>query len=219
METVALVLAGISLTATVLLLLLVLGLARELGVVLQRMGPTTARAVALGPRLDEAIPIDSLQTDEGSPIPLTTTKAPRAMLFFVAPSCSVCEELAPAVRAFAGQYKGIVEALVISRAPDEQKDRLWTEQLEGTGGRYINAATPAQRMQITSTPFALLVEGKSGRVVTKGVINSLEQIESLIEVRTFGKPHHHEEEEAPLVELEHLKNRVGHSADVDGVQV
>jgi len=78
---------------------------------------------------------------------------------FTAPGCAVCEHLLPALRALRGQYR----------------DVLVHELLNGPATAPVFA-----EFRVRSTPYFVAVD-RSGIVRGRGVANSLEQIELLIE--------------------------------------
>lgn len=85
--------------------------------------------------------------------------APLTLVAFTAPGCAICEQLLPALRALRGQYRDVVIH----------------EILNGPA-----AAPVFGEFRVRSTPYFVAID-RAGIVRGRGVANSLEQIELLIE--------------------------------------
>jgi thiol-disulfide isomerase/thioredoxin len=97
--------------------------------------------------------------------------SPLTLVAFTAPGCAVCEQLLPALRALRGQYR----------------DVRVHELLNGP----VTAPLFAE-FRVRSTPYFVAVD-PSGIVRGRGVANSLEQIELLIEEAVQLEPTVHDE--------------------------
>src|SRR5690242_11748662 len=86
-----------------LLAVAVLALARQVGVLHERIAPVGALSMGRGPQPGEAAPKIAARTladtvlNIGGPLPPGTLQ----LLFFVAPTCPVCKTLLPTAKAFA----------------------------------------------------------------------------------------------------------------------
>jgi uncharacterized membrane protein YphA (DoxX/SURF4 family) len=139
----AVVLLGV---CVAVLALLVLALYRQVGVLSQRLGPSTALEIAEeGPVLN-------------SPPPPLEGLAGRGaeLVAFVSANCRLCHELSPAFRAVSG-------AELTVRAVEEG-----------------DAPEVFESWNVPGTPFVALVI--DGVVRAKGLVNSLEQIDGLIDL-------------------------------------
>ncbi len=141
----------------VLLLVLcvvVVALARQVGTLHLRMGPRGALEIDTeGPALGEALPsVDVLDAD-GAPLVLGGAGA-RRLVLFSSPTCMVCRDVAPALPA-AARAGDLVPQVV--HDPDAER-----------------------AFEVPGTPF-LLVLDELGIVRAKGTVNNLEQVEGLID--------------------------------------
>lgn len=141
----------------VLLLVLcvvVVALARQVGTLHLRMGPRGALEIDTeGPALGEALPPLDARGADGAPIVLGGAGA-RRLVLFSSPTCMVCREVAPALPAAA-------------RAADLVPQVVHDPDAEGA-------------FEIPGTPF-LLVLDELGIVRAKGTVNNLEQMEGLVD--------------------------------------
>lgn len=136
------------------LCIVVVALARQVGTLHLRMGPRGALEIDTeGPALGEALPpVDALDTD-GARLVLGGA-GKRRLVLFSSPTCMVCREVAPALPA-AARAGDLVPQVV--HDPDAER-----------------------AFEISGTPF-LLVLDELGIVRAKGTVNNLEQMEGLVD--------------------------------------
>jgi methylamine dehydrogenase accessory protein MauD len=169
-----------------LFLVLLLALTRQIGVILVRLGPTVARetvdGLTVGALLDPVV----LRDVGGSEHRVGPAAYGSTLLLFVAPGCQTCRELVSGVRAFAAQYAHDVRTLAISTAAPTDLDEFYLSRLSPTVP-YIRDRAFADQLLVKATPFAILLDAQN-RVTSKGIVNSLEQLESLlaVEVTTWA---------------------------------
>jgi hypothetical protein len=141
----------------VLLLVLcvvVVALARQVGTLHLRLGPRGALEIDdEGPQLGEALPAMRARGADGATITIGGAGAGRLVLFS-SPTCIVCREVAPGVPA-AARAGGLVTQIV----HDPQAERTF---------------------DVPGTPF-LVVLDELGIVRAKGTVNNLEQVEGLVD--------------------------------------
>ena len=84
----------------------VLALARQVGVLHERIAPVGALTMGRGPQPGEAAPKIAAPTLGDAVVNIGGALAPGAMqlLFFVAPTCPVCKKLLPTAHAFADAF-------------------------------------------------------------------------------------------------------------------
>ncbi|MEK6225514.1 MAG: hypothetical protein AABM40_04380 [Chloroflexota bacterium] len=169
-----------------LFLVMLLALTRQIGVILVRLGPTVARetvdGLAVGAFLESVVLRDISGTEHRvGPAAYGST-----LLLFIAPGCQTCRELVSGVRAFAAQYARDVRTLAISTAAATELDEFYLSRLSPTVP-YIRDRAFADQLLVKATPFAILLDSHN-RVTSKGIVNSLEQLESLlaVEVTTWA---------------------------------
>jgi hypothetical protein len=136
------------------LAIVVAALARQIGVLHLRLGPLGALEVDdEGPPIGEAPEARTSRGRDGTPT-LVGGPGPRRLLAFVSPTCPICERLLPSFPA-AAAATGFVPQVVSD--PD----------LEAAYG-------------VPGTPFVVVLD-ELGMVRSKGTVNSLEQVEGLLD--------------------------------------
>jgi methylamine dehydrogenase accessory protein MauD len=165
------------------LTLAVLALARQVGVLFERISPMGALTLSGGPRVGEAAPLLRLQSLAGEAVQVGAPAAVSQMLFFLSPTCPVCKKLLPALRALAAAERGRLQVVLASDGEEAEHRAFW--QREKLALPYVLSAELGLAFQISKLPYAVLIGG-DGRVSAKGLVNSREQLESLLEAERVG---------------------------------
>ena len=177
--TLGVILLGV---ANLTFMVLLLALTRQVGLILVRLGPSVARetvdSLPIGERMDPV----SLTDTRGLTHVIQPTKYGQTLLVFVAPACESCRDLLKGLRAFATQYAHDVRVFVISTAPESDLDPVYASQLAPVVP-YIRDRAFGKTMRVKATPYALLLDSANS-LVSKGIVNSLEHLESLVVVET-----------------------------------
>jgi methylamine dehydrogenase accessory protein MauD len=156
----------------VVLCIVVVALARQIGTLHLRLGPRGALEIDdEGPALGEVPPRIETTDVNGEAITIGGGGRPQFLLF-VSPTCKVCEDVLPALPlvARAGRLEPL---LVTDSAPGVQM------LLEKNVSAPLVAAPEAARAYLVpGTPYAVVLDA-SGAVRAKGTVNNLEQMEGL----------------------------------------
>jgi methylamine dehydrogenase accessory protein MauD len=170
------------------LLVLVLTMARLIGLLYRRFPPYGARGDADGVPIGSKIPPYRGISIDGDAIevPDPLTRRP-GIVVFVSPSCGACAELAPAIRSIWRSDSKDVAILIAATAGDEEAARAFAEEHHLAGIPYVVAPEWAAANNIMGTPYAVGIDADSV-VRAKGVANHLEHLDSLLE-HLKGKPH------------------------------
>jgi hypothetical protein len=138
----------------VVLCVVVVALARQVGTLHLRLGPRGALEIDTeGPALGEPLPAIEARGAEGAPVVVGGPGA-RRLVLFSSPTCVVCREVAPALPAAA-------------RAADLVPQVIHDPGVERT-------------FEVPGTPFVLVLD-EIGVVRAKGTVNNLEQVEGLVD--------------------------------------
>ncbi len=174
----------IQLIVTVALAVLVFGLARQVGVLHERVAPMGAMTSDRGPELGEPAPALSLRSLAGQTLELggASTSGRVRLLLFVASSCPVCKKLLPIARSFA-HAEHIELILVGDGAADEQRSLIERFGLHALS--YVNSPLVGMTYQVGKLPYAVLIDAE-GIIRAKGLVNSREHLESLIVAAETG---------------------------------
>lgn len=167
------------------LLVAVLALARQIGVLYERIAPMGALILDQGPKVGDPSPVFDLtplgggaRISVGRPGPFST------LLFFVSPTCPVCKKLLPIVRSTAKAEAAWLE-LVFASDGDEAKQRAFYAKAALGAFPYVLSTELGLAFKVAKLPYAVLLD-EGGRVRAKGLVNSREQLESLFTAKDLG---------------------------------
>lgn len=170
--------------ATLGLGLLVLVLARQIGVLHERIAPVGALAIDSGPKVGELAPAMELAALDGRVIGLGRPRERGLLLFFLSPTCPVCKKLLPVLRSMQTAEARTLEIVLASDgALDEHRRFQQAERLDSFP--YLVSAELGMGFRVAKLPYAVLIDA-DGRIRGKGLVNNREQIESLLEARELG---------------------------------
>ncbi|MGB0621499.1 MAG: methylamine dehydrogenase accessory protein MauD [Myxococcota bacterium] len=178
--TQALVVSVVALWILVLVLAgVVFALARQVGVLHERIAPAGALALSDGPKVGEAAPAVAAESLAGSiaRIGEADPDGRGRLVFFVSPRCPVCKSLLPTVKRIARE--GAVKLVIASDGPEEDHAGLAKEHDLALDDYYLSAELGV-RYGIAKLPYAVLMDG-DGIVRGQGIVNTREHVESLFE--------------------------------------
>lgn len=137
--------------AVLVLSVAVVALLRQIGVLHARLAPMGVHFAGEGPELHAAAPAAGPDVDYG--------RTDLTLVAFTAPDCEICARLRPSLAALRSQYREL--AMV---------------ELEHGPG----TASAFRAFNVSTTPYFVAVD-RGGVVRGRGVANSLEQVEELID--------------------------------------
>jgi methylamine dehydrogenase accessory protein MauD len=163
--------------------LTVFALARQVGVLHERVAPAGALTPTSGPKVGEQSPRFELADLRQRPITIGGVNDAATLVMFISPTCPVCRGLVPTARALARQ-EGL--ALVFaSDGEDVRQHETYADDLDLGDYPYVLSEALGMRFGVSKLPFALLIDG-SGVLVGKGLVNTREHLESLVEAMRTG---------------------------------
>ena len=177
--------------AVVVLSILVLGLvaavfalARQVGIIYERIAPMGALTMDAGPKVGEAAPIFDLIGLSGERIEIGRSATVSTLLFFLSPNCPVCKKLLPILKSTAKSEQSWLRIVFASdgERTAQEKFRAATK-LERFP--YLLSSELGMTFKVSRLPYAILID-EQGRVRSKGLVNSREQIESLFNAKELG---------------------------------
>lgn len=162
----------------------VLALARQVGVLHERIAPVGALALGRGPQTGESAPQLTAHTLAGGTVGIGGPQPAGALrlLFFVSPTCPICKSLLPTVKAFAQSER--LEMLLIGDG-DLDQQRQMAERHGIELERFANAPEVGRAFQVAKLPYAVLIDA-AGVIVAQGLVNSREHLESLVTAHELG---------------------------------
>ena len=164
--------------------LALLALARQVGVLHTRLAPAGALMTGKGPVVGEPAPVLEVETLDGVPLSIgkALAKGRMQLLLFVSPHCPLCKDLIPIARNFAKTEKLDV---VFVGDDDVNEQRAMIARLDMAGLAFVNSSIVGRSFHVDRLPHAVLI-GDAGAVLSKGLVNSREHLESLITAHELG---------------------------------
>lgn len=168
----------------IILALTVLALARQVGVLHERVAPAGALLSGSGPGVGERSPRLEVHTLAGNAIAIGgNANASRALLLlFVSYSCPICKKLIPVAQDFSKSER--LEVLYVGDG-DIAEQRKLLEQFRIDDRRFVNGPEIGLAYRVDKLPYAVLLD-ETGLICAKGLVNSREHLESLIIARETG---------------------------------
>jgi methylamine dehydrogenase accessory protein MauD len=183
----ALVVSNVLLWVVVLgLSAVVVALTRQIGILYERVAPAGALAIGLGPKVGEAAPLVDAPLLSGGRMHLGGPSADgrRTLLFFLSPTCPVCKTLLPVVRRIAREERKRVRLVLASDGP-EAEHRRFVDANDLSDLPYALSTELGVAWKVPRLPYAALLDA-AGVVRSKGLVNSREHLESLLEADERG---------------------------------
>ena len=164
--------------------LALLALARQVGVLHTRLAPAGALMTGKGPVVGEPAPVLDVETLDGVALSIgkALAKGRMQLLLFVSPHCPLCKDLIPIARNFAKTEKLDV---VFVGDDDVNEQRAMIARLDMAGLAFVNSSIVGRSFHVDRLPHAVLI-GDAGAVLSKGLVNSREHLESLITAHELG---------------------------------
>ena len=175
---------AIQLVLTLVLAILLFGLARQVGVLHERVAPMGAMTSDHGPAVGEQSPVLSAATLAGATLQIGAPNARGVsqLLLFVSPTCPVCKKLLPIARSFASAER--LEMLLVGDGDlGEQRAMIRAFELELVP--YVSAPQVGMTFRVGKLPYAVLIDA-AGVIRAKGLVNSREHLESLVVAEETG---------------------------------
>jgi methylamine dehydrogenase accessory protein MauD len=157
-------------------------LARQVGVLHVRLAPAGALLTGKGPVVGEAAPVLEVATIDGTPLAIGKARGRMQLLLFVSPHCPLCKDLIPIAKNFARTEKLDI-VFVGDDALDEQ--RAMIARLDMAGLPFVNGSIVGRTFHVDRLPHAVLI-GDNGTLLSKGLVNSREHLESLVTAHELG---------------------------------
>ena len=181
----ALVVSNLLLWAVVLALLVaVFALARQIGILYERVAPMGALMIDTGPKVGEAAPRLDVPSLHGGSVSIGAAAQHSQLLFFLSPTCPVCKKLLPILKSIASAESSWLRLVFASdgEAPEHQ---AFAKRVGLDAFPYLLSTELGMAFRIGKLPYAVLLDD-GGRVRAKGLVNSREQLESLFTAKELN---------------------------------
>ncbi|AXU19464.1 methylamine dehydrogenase [Novosphingobium sp. THN1] len=172
-------------TAVVVQALLIAALARQVGILHERIAPAGALTLHQKVEVGEVASPMTVTTIEGAPIEIGGKREGRSqLLFFASPDCPVCKTLLPVVRSAANAEADWLDIVVAGDGTKAEYQRLRDNHGLDRVPMVLSEAL-GRAFGVSKLPYAVLLD-ENGRVASLGLVNSREHLESLFEAKERG---------------------------------
>ena len=169
------------------LALVVLALARQVGILHERVAPAGALMPTNGPKVGELTEAMSIADINGQAV---TVGGPsedhmNTLVMFISPTCPVCKSLVPTAKSLASSEKNRLNLVFASDGDKLEQHQAYAKDLSLDKYPYVLSQKLGMSFEVSKLPFAALI-GADGTLQSKGLVNTREHLESLIEAMDTG---------------------------------
>ncbi|MBK8629792.1 MAG: methylamine dehydrogenase [Sphingomonadales bacterium] len=172
--------------AVTVLAALVAALARQVGILHERIAPAGALTLHQKVNVGEVASPMILTTLDGQSLTVGGSKRDgrSQLLFFVSPDCPVCKSLLPVFKSAARAEADWLDAMLVSDGDEAAQRRMVMEQ-DLAGIPFVLSEALGRSFGVAKLPYAVLLD-EAGRVASLGLVNTREHLESLFEAKERG---------------------------------
>jgi methylamine dehydrogenase accessory protein MauD len=169
----------------VVLAFAVFALARQVGVLHERVAPAGALLPTSGPKVGEKTEAVTYHDLNGRPVTVGGPAADRrpSLVLWISPTCPVCRGLVPTARAMARDEK--LRLIFASDGEEIDQHARYVKDLRIGDYPYILSQPLGMKFAVSKLPFAALI-GPDGALRSKGLVNTREHLESLVNSMESG---------------------------------
>ncbi len=159
-----------------------LALARQIGVLYERVAPAGALMINQTLEVGGRAPELTLTGLDGDKIEVGVAAAGKSqLLFFLSPDCPVCNELTPILKSAARAESDWLD-LVLASDGEELDHSAYRRDKGLQEFPYAVSELLGKSCGVAKLPYAVLID-EQGLIASMGIINSREHLESLFEAK------------------------------------
>lgn len=160
---------------------LVAALARQVGVLHERIAPAGALTLHQTLKAGDAAPVLKVQTLDGTALSVGGIRQRSQLLFFLSPDCPICKSLLPVLKWVAAAERSQIDTVLASDGdPVEHREFVASAALGQFP--YILSEDLGRSFGVSKLPYAVLL-APDGKISALGLINTREHLESLFEAQ------------------------------------
>lgn len=159
-------------------------LARQVGILYERVAPMGALITDAGPKLGEVAPKFELPALNGASISIGGQRPLSQLLFFLSPTCPVCKKLLPILKSASNAEREWLQVVLASDGEATQHLAFYRDA-KLTEFPYVLSSDLGMTYRVSRLPYAVLID-ETGAIRAKGMINNREQLESLFNAKELG---------------------------------
>jgi len=168
----------------VVLAVVVFALARQVGVLYERVAPAGALMINQQLKVGDAAPRIAVETLAGEKFEVGDGQAAGQLLFFLAPDCPICKSLLPVLKTLQRAETGVHIALM-SDGGDVAEHAAFVDEYKIGQFDYALSEIVGRSYGVAKLPYAVLIDTDS-TIASLGIVNSREHLESLFEAQRMG---------------------------------
>lgn len=163
----------------------VLALIRQIGVLHERIAPMGALTIDHGPKVGDRSPVFDLIDIRQRPVAIGRPAADGrgTFLMFVAPGCPICKKLLPVVKSIVKEEPALQLVFASDGERTLQERFMRAQRIEDYP--LVLSAELGMTFRIGKLPYAVLID-EQGTIRAKGLVNTREHLESLVQAREIG---------------------------------
>lgn len=164
---------------------LVAALARQVGVLHERIAPAGALTLHQKVNVGDVAQVMQFAALDGRTVIVGGKREDRSQLiFFVSPDCPVCKSLLPVFKSAASAESGWLDAVLASDGNEaEQRRMVMAHSLADFP--FILSENLGRTFGVAKLPYAVLLD-EAGKIASLGLVNTREHLESLFEAKERG---------------------------------
>jgi len=177
---------GVLWVVVLALIVVVFALARQIGVLFERVSPMGALVNDSGPKIGDTTPVYTLPNLNGGVVSIGPKPSRSTLVFFLSPTCPVCKKLLPILRSVKTDEAAWLDVVLASDG-EEDKHKRFITNANLSSFPYVVSTELGLAYRVSRLPFAVLLDEK-GTIKAKGLVNNREQLESLFNASEMGVP-------------------------------
>ncbi len=162
-----------------------LALGRQIGILHTRLAPAGALMTSAGPKVGELAPVVAAEDLRGQSVTFGGPRDFAQLILFVSPTCPICKTLIPAARSLARSERRRLELAFASDGGERVQHEHYVADMGLQSYPYIVSLELGMKFEVGKLPYAVLID-KDGVLRSKGLVNSREHLESLVESMDTG---------------------------------
>lgn len=170
--------------AVIVLAVMVAALARQVGILHERIAPAGALTLHQKVAVGEVPTALELKAEGGGTVTVGGHRARSQLVFFAAPDCPVCKTLLPVLRS-AAKVEGDWLEVVLAGDGEPRGYHAMVAQHGLEDVPLVLSEALGRAYGVSKLPYAVLLD-EHGRLASLGLINSREHLESLFEAKERG---------------------------------
>jgi len=167
------------------LVVALLALGRQIGILHTRLAPAGALMTSAGPKVGELAPVLTIEDLRGQPVTVGGPRESAQLILFVSPTCPICKALIPAAKSMARSERRRLALAFASDGGERGQHEQYVADMGLESFPYIVSLELGMKFEVGKLPYAVLVD-QGGVLRSKGLVNSREHLESLVESMDTG---------------------------------